>query len=210
MQGTIAVNTPVAAERAATTEPAEVPAFLGTAPATRGSYVRAIIVTALLLIAFGATAPFASRALLPSPAFAPVYDVAVAILDLITALLLYTQFHQTRERSFLALASGYLFTPLLILAHALSFPDAFRPGSVIGGAQTTAWLWMGWHTLFPLFVVAYAVLARAERSRATPRERLNPWLAPLSIAAAIALAVAVILLTTRGEALLPPLMTSAS
>ena len=210
MQGTIAVNTPVTAKPATTTAPAEVPAFLGTAPATRGSYVRAIIVTALLLIAFGATAPFASRALLPVPAFAPVYDVTVAILDLITALLLYTQFRQTQERSFLALASGYLFTPLLILAHALSFPDAFRPGTVIGGAQTTAWLWVGWHTLFPLFAIAYAMLARADRSPTTPQKRWNRSLAPLSIAATIALAVGVILLTTRGESFLPPLMTGSS
>lgn len=183
------------------------PAFLGTAAATRGSYQRAIIITAVLLIAFGVTAPFASRPLLPVPAFAPVYDAIVAVLDLITALLLFTQFRQTRERSFLALASGYLFTPLLILAHALSFPDAFRPGSVIGGAQTTAWLWMGWHILFPLFVTAYALLARADRSRRTPRKRSNLWLAPASIAATVTLAIAVILLTTWGEPLLPPLMT---
>ena len=211
MQGTIAVNTPVIAKPAGTTEPAEVlPAFLGTAAATRGSYQRAIIITAVLLIAFGITAPFASRALLPVPAFAPVYDAVVAILDLITALLLYTQFRYTKERSFLALASGYLFTPLLILAHALSFPDAFRTGSLIGGEQTTAWLWMGWHTVFPVFVIAYALLARADRSRTTPTKRLNPALGPLSVAGTIALAVAVILLTTRGEALLPPLMAGPS
>ena len=210
MQGTIGVSTPVRANPAPFTAPDGVlPAFLGTAAATRGSYRRAIILTALLLIAFSATAPSASRALAPVPSFAPVYDAVVAILDLITALLLYTQFRQTQERSFLALASGYVFTPVLIVAHALSFPDAFRPGSVIGGAQTTAWLWVGWHTVFPLFVIAYALLARSDRkARRTPP--LEPYVPPLTIAAAVALALGIIVLTTSGESLLPPLMVGSS
>ena len=76
--------------------------------------------------------------LTPIPAFAPIYNACVTVLDLITGMLLYTQYRQLRERSFLALACGYLFTPLLMVAHTLTFPDAFGPGSLLGGPQSTA------------------------------------------------------------------------
>ena len=207
MQGTTEVETTRIADAAPFAPIVPVPAFLGTATANRDSYRRAIILTALLLIAFAATAPFASRAFPPVPAFAPAYDIAVAILDLITAVLLYAQFRQSRERAFLALASGYVFTPLLILAHALSFPDAFRPGSLIGGSQTTAWLWMGWHTLFPVFIIVYALLVRGDRLGGGRAKALSPFIAPITIAATIALALVVVFATTRE--LLPPLMVGA-
>ena len=207
MQGTTEVETTRIANAASSPLIVPVPAFLGTAAATRDSYRRAIVLTALLLIAFAATTPFASRAWLAVPAFAPAYDIAVAILDLITAVLLYAQFRQSRERSFLALASGYVFTPLLILAHALSFPDAFRPGSLIGGSQTTAWLWMGWHTLFPLFIIVYALLVRGDRLGGGRAKALSPSIAPITIAATTALALVVVFVTTRE--LLPPLMVGA-
>lgn len=180
--------------------------FLGSATATRDNYRYALVLTGLLLLALLVTAPFAARPLPAVPAFAPTYDAAVTVLDLMTALLLYAQFRQTGERAFLALACGYLFTPLLIIAHALSFPDAFVRGSAIGGAQTTAWLWMAWHALFPFFVVAYALLAWRDRTPDRIAQPVPVYAAKMAIGATVALAGALILLTTAGEKLLPPLM----
>ncbi|HJP60092.1 MAG TPA: MASE4 domain-containing protein [Gemmatimonadaceae bacterium] len=207
MLGTIGVETPARGGGApSTTADVAETIFLGSATATRENYRDAIILTAVLLAALVATAPFASRPLPIVPAFAPAYDAAIIVLELITALLLYAQFRQTRERAFLALACGYLFTPLLITAHALSFPEAFGAGSVIGGPQTTAWLWMGWHALFPLFVIAYALLAWRDRFTERSAMPVPRYTAHTAIAGTIGLAVAVILITTVGERFLPPLM----
>jgi hypothetical protein len=69
---------------------------------------------------------------------------------------------------------------------------------------------MGWHAVFPFFVVAYALLAGRDRSFGQSRLPVPRYLAHTAIVATIALATIVILLTTLGERLLPPLMTGSS
>jgi hypothetical protein len=78
--------------------------------------------------------------LIKVPAFIPAYESALVFGDLITALLFLGQFSQLRSPSLLALAAGYLFDALMIIPHALSFPDLFAPMGLLGGnSQTTAW-----------------------------------------------------------------------
>lgn len=185
----------------------QAPVFLGTAAAKRKDYQLALVAGCLLLIAFACTAPWADRPLQPMPAFVPVYNAAVIVLDLITALLLFAQYQQLRELSFLVLTCGYLFTPLVMTAHAISFPDAFVPGILLGGSQTTAWLWMGWHALFPLFVAGYAVTRYRETTGRTSKKLPGRYTTVIAVGSTIVLAAGIILLTTLGEHLLPPLMT---
>jgi two-component system, sensor histidine kinase and response regulator len=189
------------------TAEADEPVFLGNASATSKDRRRALIAGALLLAAFAATAPWADRPLRAVPAFAVAYDAAVIVLDSITALLLFAQYRQLREWSFLALACGYLFTPLLVAAHCLGFPGAFGPGSLIGGSQTSAWLWMGWHGLFPAFIAAYAALARRERrGDVRPGTSDGRPAAAVAVSGTVAVAAAVVLLATLGKSFLPELM----
>src|SRR5438128_1356052 len=91
--------------------------ILGSAVAGPGNRRLAWVVTALLTAAFAITAPASSWPLPVLPAFVPAYDAAVIVLDLITAVLLYAQYRELGERSLLALACGYAFTPLLVAAH---------------------------------------------------------------------------------------------
>ena len=58
-------------------------------------------------------------------AFIPVYQSALAINDLVTATLLFTQFSILRSRALLVLACGYLFTCAMVVVHGLSFPGPF-------------------------------------------------------------------------------------
>jgi PAS domain S-box-containing protein len=186
-------------------------ALLGSAAASPRDRRRAVAVASLLVAAFVVTAPVSSRLLPALPAFLPTYDAAVIILDLITAVLLYAQYRELKERSLLALACGYAFTPPLVTAHGLAFPDAFGPGSVIGGSQTTAWLWMAWHGFFPFFVGAYALLARRERQhvlRSVSADARRPQV--FALLGTLALAASLILLTTAGESLLPELMLGSN
>ena len=183
------------------------PMFVGSAATTPGDRRLAWVTTGILLVMFGLSAPYASRQLPAYPAFAPIYDMAVIVLDAITALLLHAQYRQLGQRSLLALACAYTFTPILMLAHALSFPGAFGPGSAFGGSQTTAWLWMGWHGAFPLFVCGYALLApRRPPPLARGPSALEHRLALLGT---LGLAGATVLLATWGDRFLPPLMVGS-
>jgi PAS domain S-box-containing protein len=133
--------------------------FLSTMPATRGDRRAALAVVGVSAVLFACAVPFAGVPLTPVPAFVASYQSALAINDLITAVLLFSQFAISRSRALLLLASGYLFTAMAAIVHALTFPDLFVPGGLLGaGSQTTVWLYMIWHGGFPLLVLAYSLL----------------------------------------------------
>lgn len=119
------------------------PVFLGNVRATTKDYYRAFAIAVVLIMAFLITIPAATKPLPAYPTLVVVYDAFVLMLDLITAFLLFTQVGHMRERSLVVMGCGYVFTTVLIGAHAISLPDAFRPGTLIGGSQTSAWLWVG-------------------------------------------------------------------
>src|SRR3990170_1320548 len=93
----------------------------------------------------------------PSPSFVAVYTTGMFVTDSITAILLFAQFSILRSRAILVIASGYLFTALLIVPYVLAFPGVLAPNGVVGGLQTTAHLYLLWHCGFPLFVIGYAL-----------------------------------------------------
>ncbi len=62
---------------------------------------------------FLAAVPFAKLPLAPVWAFIPIYESALVVNDLITAVLLFGQFSFLRSRALLVLASGYLFTAFI-------------------------------------------------------------------------------------------------
>ncbi|MBR0696413.1 PAS domain S-box protein [Bradyrhizobium lablabi] len=132
--------------------------FLSTLPASRGDRTAAVTVVAISAVLFAIAVPFAGTPLTPVPAFVASYQAALAINDIITAVLLFSQFAILRSRALLMLASGYLFTAGAAVTHALTFPDLFAPSGLLGaGPQTTVWLYMIWHGVFPLLVLGYAL-----------------------------------------------------
>src|SRR5690349_16009660 len=102
-------------------------ATLTTSAPTRRERLIAIGVIASSIATFAAMAPFARLPLVRLDAFIPIYESALAICDLITAVLLFGQFARTRSRAVLVLASGYLFSVFIIIPHALTFPGVFAP-----------------------------------------------------------------------------------
>ena len=181
--------------------------FLSTLPAGRRDRQLAMAVVALSTVVFLAAAPFAKNQLAPLPAFIPIYESALVINDLITAVLLLGQYACLRSRALLALAAGYLFTAFTAMAHMLSFPGLFAPGGLLGATpQTTAWLYMFWHGGFPLFVIVYAVLGKRDGQDA-PRTGGRPGIAAVStVAAVLASVCALALLGTTGVDALPAIM----
>src|SRR5262245_55725428 len=140
---------------AATQQPS---VFLSTLPAQRREQSVALGVVLVSTVVFLGIAPFATTPLWPLPAFIPIYESALVINDLITAIFLFGQFYISRRRSLLLLACGYLFTAAMAVSHALTFPGLFAPTGLLGaGPQSTAWLYMFWRAGFPLLVIAYAL-----------------------------------------------------
>lgn len=162
-----------------------------------------VMVSAVLFVLL---APFAKQPLAQVWPFIPVYQSALVVNDLITAVLLFGQFHILRRPALLVLAGGYLFTAAMALLHMLSFPGLFAPGGLLGaGPQSTAWMYMFWHAGFPLCVIGYVLfLPSAKNTRPWPGRTGSAVLACGALA--LLAAGAVTLLATAGQSLLPPIM----
>ena len=179
--------------------------FISTAiPGTRQWWWAAGLVL-LLTLGFAATVPHAAAQLARQPAFIPVYETALVVLDLVTAVLLYGLSIVRRSLAVLVLAAGYLFSAGMTAVHGLSFPGVFSStGLPGGGPQTTAWLYMFWHAGFPLAVIAYARLKRRDHELLP----VAPSVAfALSAAVTLGIVVAATLLATAGAGWLPAVMS---
>lgn len=177
--------------------------FLSTQPAGQDARRLAFAVVLASAVVFLAALPFAKVPLAQVWAFIPIYESAIVINDLITAVLLLGQFRIVRSRALLLLASGYLFTALMAVAHALTFPGLFSANGLLGaGPQSTAWLYMFWHGGFPLVVIGYALL----------RDKNHDALESIDVRVAKSVLVVTVvvgactLLATSGQDLLPAIM----
>ena len=195
------VSTPRRAEPAA-----DRPVIVSTVPAGPADRRLALIVVLASLAVFLAAAPFAKVPLAQVWPFIPIYQSALVVNDLITAILLFGQFGFSRSRALLILAGGYLFTAVMAALHMLTFPKLFTPTGLLGaGSQTTAWMFIFWHAGFPLCVVAYAALRSDSKRDAAPHDRSRVEVLYAAVAALVA-AAALTLLATAGHDLLPAIM----
>jgi PAS domain S-box-containing protein len=180
--------------------------FLSTLPATRGDRATALAVVGISAVLFACAVPFAGMPLAPVPAFVASYQSALAINDLITTVLLFSQFAISRSRGMLLLASGYLFTAAAAVVHALTFPSLFAPGGLLGaGTQTTVWLYMIWHGVFPLLVLCYALLTARD-----DETKMRGSISGAIVASIVAVAIAVTAFTwvvTAQHDILPVLLS---
>ena len=180
--------------------------FLSTMPPSPTDRRLAAAVVAMSVLVFAVTAPFA-RVQLPAVwAFVPSYQSALAVNDAITAILLYAQARTLRSRALLLLASGYLFTALMAIVHALTFPGLLAPTGLLGaGPQSTAWLYMLWHGGFPLLVIGYA-LTKQTGDDAEHMPRLGRGAIALSVVVVAAAVCGLTLIAMAGHDLLPGIM----
>ena len=138
--------------------------ILSSMPAGRDEQRFACSVIVASTLVFLVLAAFARMPLPQVPPFIPIYQSALVINDAITAVFLLGQRQFSQTNALNLLAGGYLFTALMAIMHALTFPGLFSAAGLLGaGPQTTAWLYMFWHGGFPLFVIAYARCGTAER-----------------------------------------------
>ena len=98
----------------------------------------------------------------------------------------------------------------MVVAHLLTFPGLFSTTGLLGaGPQSTAWLYMLWHSGFPVVIIAYALWKDDDKRAAAPEGQAARDLM-FGALVALAAAVALTLLATWGQALLPPIMQGNS
>jgi len=190
------------AEAAATTTPRLLDGqqvLLSTLPPSRGQTRLALAIGLVLLAAFCATVPFATVPLRYTREFIPAYATAMFVISLITAALLYVQFSIVRSRALLAISGGYLFSTLMTIPWALTFPDLFEQTEI----ASTTWGLLStlWHLGFALFVIAYTLLKDNEPPTRWLRRSL-PF-AVLSSAAGVVIVDALVWLVTPTNASMP-------
>ncbi|RWI15204.1 sensor histidine kinase [Mesorhizobium sp.] len=192
-------------ERTAVTVPEDDFFVLSSLPPSRAQKQLALVFVLGLLAVYVliTVGPFSGIHPSRVDAFVPAYATAMFVNDSITAILLYTQFSILRSRATLLIASGYLFTALMLIPFVLAFPGLFTPkGGLVGGMQSTSWIYFFQHAGFPLFVIGYAL-----SKGSNPSKRFWRGTVRAEITLSVALTAAVVLLASfffiAGEALLP-------
>ena len=158
------------------------------------------ILAVFALITFG---PLKDVRLDRIPAFVPAYATWMFVCDAITAALLYSQFSIERSHSTLVIATGYLFFALCLIPWVLVFPGFFVEGqSLMGGMQSTSWVYFFQHAGFPLFIIWYALSKDADADKRRWRGTQHGTIA-LSVALTLAVISLAAFVAIAGEGLLP-------
>src|SRR5215831_13304955 len=159
-----------------------------------------ILVLALLAI-FAGTWPLATVKLPEINPFVPSLAAALFVSDTVTAVLLFGQFSILRQWALLVIANGYVFSALIVVAHALAFPGAFSPSGLFSsGLQSAVWLYWFWHSGLPLAIIGYALLKKTDRAINARSTRLA---ISSSVAVTIALVAGMFWFVTQHHDLLP-------
>jgi signal transduction histidine kinase len=162
-----------------------------------------VLLTGLTLLAL----PFTQEKLAIINPFIPMYIMAIFVADLIIAALFWSQFWVDRRPAIAVLATTYLFSGLISIPYLLSFPGLFVDSGYFLGSndQSTNFLWLAWHSAFPLGIITYRLVDRRHNA---PLPATNP-LGRLSLTLLLIVAGLIVLLCLLAfpfSAVLPPLV----
>jgi two-component system sensor histidine kinase/response regulator len=151
--------------------------LVSTLPPSAAQKRAALAVSAALFAFFLCVLPFGQQPMGRLGAIIPAVSTVMFLADCISAILLFGQFAVLRSRELLVLAAGYLFTGVLVVPYALTFPGAFSESGLLGASLQSAALIFGfWHVGLPISVIAYALL----RDAPTPSAKFAPPCRPRS------------------------------
>ena len=117
--------------------------------------------------------PFEHMQLGATTSFVPVMLALVACFDLACAMLLVGRFRDTGSARPLVLSWAYVFSLVVLLGWGAAFPGVFGSSPPLGGAASNApWLWVLWHTAFPVLLgVGAAPWPRRWEATVSPERR---------------------------------------
>ena len=167
------------------------------------------VVPGMLAVVFIISWPLADVQLRAVSAFVPFYVTAIFLNNLITGVLLFAQFSILRTRALLVIANGYVFAALMIIPYSLSFPGLIEPGrSLMGGLQSTPWLYILRHCGFATFLLAFALLKGSNVKTSDGQGSVHQSIV-LGLSATVAVVFAAAFVCIAGDALLPILINDS-
>ncbi|NHC46708.1 PAS domain S-box protein [Motilibacter aurantiacus] len=87
------------------------------------------------------------------PAFMPGFLATVLVLDVITVVLLLSQYVSGGRARLLVLSWAYAWSALIVVPHALVFSGLFTAQGLLGATPSSApWLWTAWHVGLPALI----------------------------------------------------------
>jgi signal transduction histidine kinase len=180
--------------------------IVATKPTPRQRHI-AFVAVAVIFVGFAVVAPFGAIQLQRIDSFVPVVEGIICLTDLVTAVLLFGQFATSGSPAVLVLASGYLFTALIVIPHILSFPGGLTPMGIFGvKPQAPPWLYTFWYFGFAAAVLGYAYLKKVGRApggtQATSTSEIR-WTILIVVGLVCALTIAV----TAGHEYMPSLIS---
>jgi two-component sensor histidine kinase len=116
----------------------------------------------------------AALALLPVAKFAgpeipginPAFTVGLFITQVTVSFLLLVRFREQRDVALFVLACAYLYSGLMTIPYLLTFPEALLTDrAIIGGPQSTSWIFLPWIVGFALLTLIAVVLAAGAERR---------------------------------------------
>ena len=176
--------------------------LLNSAPPSRAQKKIALAMVLVMTIVVVAATPAARYPLSGTEALLPAYAAARLLVELMTAALLIAHFATHPFPAILTLANGYLFSALLVVPWALTFPGVLDAFGLTSADQSTAYIAAIRRIGFPLFVLAY--LARRSMPPLPYGTAKPQILANVLVTAAAAAALSWGFIAS--DDLLPPLM----
>ncbi len=133
--------------------------------------------------------PWAAQPGYDTPYLIGIYGVSICAANLCTVLFLLRQYRIDGQLYLLALAAAYLLGACLVLPVALSFPDAFGAGQLIGHETTSAILFLSWRVSFTLLVLVGVALGIRPVAVTPVGTRNGLMLAVVGVTAVVAAAI---------------------
>lgn len=131
------------------------PYLLNSSPPSRTQKKIALAIVLVMTIVVVAVTPAARYPLSGTEGLLPAYAAARLLVELMTAALLIAHFATHPFPAILTLANGYLFSALLVVPWALTFPGVLDAFGLASADQSTAYIAAFRRVGFPLFVLAY-------------------------------------------------------
>jgi signal transduction histidine kinase len=186
------------------------PSLISALPPSRAQKQMAFAAMVLLFALFLGVVPFGQVQLRQLDVFPPIVATTMFLCDSITATLLYAQFAVLRSRALLVLANGYLFTALVVIPYALTFPGSFATNGLLGaGPQTPGWIYICWHIGLPATIIAYTFLRQSSPEMRVARGSVGSAVG-ISILVVALLVLGLTLFVTIREDLLPVMVLNVT
>jgi diguanylate cyclase (GGDEF)-like protein len=185
-----------------------VPRRLGAlVPTFRAGRITLIAVAAIVALLL----PFAVRPLGQVSGFLALVLSIVLLLDAVSCYLLISRFADTGDVRIFVTALAYLWSSVLVISYAFSFPGLVQLHPLLGHWHSAApWLYLGWHVGFPaILAAAWGPWPRRWLTYLPPeRRRRTTGTCVAAVVAAAAVAVAIVVVV--GPHFLPVLIVGTN